>query len=64
MMNRLDDILRLMESGVGVREAIFMTTGILPLDVAESARADYERNISAALRSLLADAFDRPALGL
>jgi hypothetical protein len=52
MMDRTDDMLRLMEVGIGVREAVFVTTGILPLDVAESARADYERDIRAALRSL------------
>ena len=51
MMNRTEDILRLMEIGIGVREAIFVTTGILPRDVAEAGRADYERNIKAALPS-------------
>jgi hypothetical protein len=40
-----------MEVGIGVREAVFVTTGILPLDVAESDRADYERDIETVLRS-------------
>jgi hypothetical protein len=42
-MDQTEDILRLMEVGFGVREAIFVTTGILPLDVADSARSDYHR---------------------
>jgi len=60
MMNRTDDMLRLMESGIGVREAIFVTTGILPRNVAESARASYERDVISALRSVPVEAIDRP----
>jgi len=51
MMSRTEEMLCLMEVGVGVREAVFVTTGMLPLDVAESARADYERDIKTALRN-------------
>jgi len=51
MMNRTEDMLRLMEVGIGVREAVFVTTGILPLDVAESARVEYERDIRLTLQS-------------
>ena len=54
-MNRTEDILQLMEIGIGVREAIFVATGILPGDIAESARADYERNVMLVLRSAPAD---------
>ena len=49
MMTRTEEMLLLMEVGIGVREAVFVTTGILPLDVAESARADYEREIKSRL---------------
>ena len=51
MMNRTEDMLRLMEVGIGVREAVFVTTGILPLGVAESSRAEYEHDIRLALQS-------------
>jgi hypothetical protein len=51
MMTRTEEMLTLMEVGIGVREAVFVTTGLLPLDVAESARADYERDIETVLRS-------------
>ena len=51
MMSRTEQMLRLMEVGIGVREAVFVTTGILPCNVDESARADYERDIGAALGS-------------
>jgi hypothetical protein len=51
MMTRTEEMLILMEVGIGVREAVFVTTGILPLDVAESDRPDYERDIEAVLRS-------------
>jgi hypothetical protein len=51
MMSRTDEMLLLMEIGIGVREAVFVTTGILPRDVAESARADYEREIETVLLS-------------
>jgi hypothetical protein len=51
MMTRTEEMLTLMEVGIGVREAVFVTTGILPLDVAESDRADYERDIETVLRS-------------
>jgi len=54
-MNRTEDMLRLMEVGIGVREAVFVTTGILPLDVAESSRAEYERDIRLALQSYPAE---------
>jgi hypothetical protein len=55
MMNRTEEMLLLMEVGIGVREAVFVTTGILPLDVAESARTDYEREIKTVLRSSRTD---------
>ena len=55
MMNRTEDILRLMEVGIGVREAVFVTMGILPLDVSESARAEYEHDIRLALQSSRAE---------
>jgi hypothetical protein len=51
MMTRTEEMLLLMEVGIGVREAVFVTTGMLPLDVAESARADYERDIKTRLRN-------------
>jgi hypothetical protein len=51
MMTWTEEMLTLMEVGIGVREAVFVTTGILPLDVAESDRADYERDIETVLRS-------------
>jgi hypothetical protein len=51
MMTWTEEMLSLMEVGIGVREAVFVTTGILPLDVAESDRADYERDIETVLRS-------------
>jgi hypothetical protein len=51
MMSRTEAMLLLMEVGIGVREAVFVTTGTLPLDVAESARAEYEREIKTRLRN-------------
>jgi hypothetical protein len=51
MMTQIEEMLTLMEVGIGVREAVFVTTGILPLDVAESDRADFERDIETVLRS-------------
>jgi hypothetical protein len=56
MMTRTEEMLLLMEVGIGVREAVFVTTGMLPLDVAESARADYEREI----KSRLGNSFSEP----
>jgi len=55
MMTRTEEMLILMEVGIGVREAVFVTTGILPLDVAESDRADYERDVETVLRSSRTD---------
>jgi hypothetical protein len=49
MMTRTEEMLTLMEVGIGVREAVFVTTGILPLDVAQPDRADYERGIETVL---------------
>jgi hypothetical protein len=48
-MSQTEAMLLLMESGFGVREAVFVATGTLPLDVDESARAKYERDIEAIL---------------
>ncbi len=50
-MSQTEAMLLLMEVGIGVREAVFVTTGMLPLDVDESARAEYERDIEAILRN-------------
>ena len=50
-MSQTEEMLLLMEVGIGVREAVFVATGMLPLDVDESARTDYERDIKAKLRN-------------
>jgi hypothetical protein len=50
-MSQTEAMLQLMEVGIGVREAVFVTTGMLPLNVDESARADYERDIKAMLHN-------------
>jgi len=50
-MTPTEEMLLLMEVGIGVREAVFVTTGMLPSDVSESARADYEREIKSRLRN-------------
>ena len=57
MMTPTEEMLLLMEDGIGVREAVFVTTGTLPLDVAESARADYEREIKSRLRNSFSEPY-------
>ena len=57
MMTRTEEMLLLMEVGIGVREAVFVTTGMLPSDVDESARADYEREIKSRLRNSFSEPY-------
>ena len=44
-MSQTEQMLHLMEIGMGVREAVFVATGILPADITEAARAEYEREV-------------------
>ena len=62
MMSRTEEMLLLMETGIGVREAIFVTTGMLPLDVAETARVDYERDIKTRLRNSFSEPDSAPRI--
>ena len=62
MMSRTEEMLLLMETGIGVREAIFVTTGMLPLDVAESARVDYDRDIKTRLRNSFSEPDSAPRI--
>ena len=48
-MSQTEKMLNLMTIGIGVREAVFVATGILPSDVTEAARAEYEREVNALL---------------
>jgi hypothetical protein len=64
MMTRTEEMLLLMEIGIGVREAVFVTTGTLPLDVAESARADYERDIKTRLRNSFSEPDSAPRISV
>ena len=48
-MSQTERMLHLMAIGMGVREAVFVATGILPSDVTETARAEYEREVNALL---------------
>ena len=48
-MSHTEQMLHLMEIGIGVREAVFVATGILPSDITEAARAEYEREVGALL---------------
>ena len=54
-MSRTENILELMEAGFGVREAIFVATGILPRDIAEASRDDYAEDVLAAVHASRAD---------